>query len=257
MSFPDWIEKFRKPKTEIRFLNGQYYIYSISYKYSAELKRTKKITGKLLGKITENDGFIQSQKDKLRDMPHGSIHVAEFGVYELFLSHMEKETKYLEKAFADSYIDWKQIIAMAMIRFIYQSPIKMMDFHWYNSYFHTQWGISLSDKQISALLRELGDSRDNILAYFRQFSTVGAHLLIDTTNIPSRSTKIESVRLGYSRDMSFTPQTNLFFIFSLELQMPVYYRVVPGNIRDVKSFTLSLQESGIPNVVIVADKGFH
>lgn len=257
MSFPSWIEQYRKPKTEIRFLNGHYYVYSISYKYSPELKRTKKITGKLLGRLTKEDGFVRSEKDQLCDSPSGKIHVAEFGPHNLFVSHMQKELGYLADSFANTQIEWKQIAAVAMMRWIYQSPIKMTDFHWHNSYYQTEWNISLSDKQISQLLRQLGDSRDQILDYFRHFPVEGEHLLIDTTNIPSKSEHMENVRSGYSRDMMFTPQTNLFYIFSTKLQMPVYYRVVPGNIRDVKSFALSLKESNISDAVIVADKGFH
>lgn len=257
MSFPSWVDQHRKPKTEIRFLNGYYYVYSISYKYSPKLKRSKKITGQLLGKITQEDGFIQSEKDKLRNETPGKIHVAEFGPHNLFIAHMEKELGYLAESFANTKIEWKQIAAAAMMRWIYQSPIKMMDFHWHNSYYETEWKMSISDKQISQMLRQLGDSRDQILDYFSHFPIEGEHLLIDTTSIPSKSELMDSVRTGYSRDMMFTPQTNLFYIFSTKLKMPVYYRVVPGNIRDVKSFALSLQESKISDAVIVADKGFH
>lgn len=132
-----------------------------------------------------------------------------------------------------------------------------MDFHWQNSFYHIEWKLSLSDKHISQMLRQLGDNRDRILDYFHHFPVAGEHLLMDTTHIPSKSELIDSVRIGYNQDMSFTPQTNLFYIFSAKLQMPVYYRVVPGNIRDVKSFALSLKESNIADAVIVADKGFH
>lgn len=257
MSLPDWIEKYKRPKTEIHFNNGSYYMYSVSYKYSPEKKRTIKISGKLLGKITEEDGFIQSPKDKLRETYTGTISVAEYGCTHLFLSHMKTELEYLEKAFANTGIDWKQIAAGAMMRWIYRSPIKMMDFHWQNSYHGNQWKISINEKQMSELLKQLGDSRNNILDYFSSFPISGEHLLIDTTNIPSKSELIESVTLGYNHRMSFHPQTNLLFIFSTKLQMPIYYRVVAGNIRDVKSFSFSLLESGISDAVVVTDKGFY
>lgn len=257
MALPTWIEKYKKPKTEIRFIKGTYYMYSVSYKYSPEKKRTMKITGKLLGKITESEGFIKSDKDKLRTTYSDTIHVSEYGCSQLFLAHMETELSYLESCFAETQIDWKQIAAVAMMRWIYRSPIKMMDFHWQNTYHNTDWKVSLGDKQISKLLRELGDNRYSILNYFQNFPINGGHLLIDTTNIPSKSESMESVIPGYNHRMSFYPQTNLFFIFSTKLQLPIYYRVVPGNIRDVKSFSYSLLESGISDAVIVADKGFY
>lgn len=257
MPMPKWLEKYKQPKTEIRYLNGTYYQYAVSYKYSPELKRTKKITGVLLGKITQEEGFIRSNKDALRDIPAGKIHIAEYGASNLFLSHMKEELSYLADSFHGSGTDWRQIAAAAMIRWIYQSPIKMMDFHWRESFYSTEWKISLNDKQVSQLLRQLGESRGRILDYLSHFPVKGEHLLIDTTNIPSKSARIDDVQPGYNRHYTFSPQSNLFFIFSARLQMPVYYRVVPGNIRDVKSFAFSLLESGISDAVIVADKGFH
>lgn len=46
------------------------------------------------------------------------------------------------------------------------------------------------------------------------------------------------------------------FIFSIGLQLPIYYRLLPGNIKDVKAFKLCLKESGIKNAIIIADKRF-
>lgn len=257
MPLPEWVKKHKRPKTEVHFKNGQYYLYEVSYKYSSEAKRTKKITGKLLGKITQKEGFIRSKKDLLRDLPDGKIHLAEAGAAELFVSHMQQELGYLQSAFANTRINWEMIAAAAMMRWIYKSPIKMMDFHWQNNYYHTLWKISLQDKQVSELLRQLGDSRENILRYFRYFPTGGEHLLIDSTTIPSKSELMENVTLGYGRRTGYSPQSNLLFIFSRNLQLPVYHRVLPGNIRDVSSFALSIEESGVSEVTIIADKGFY
>ena len=53
------------------------------------------------------------------------------------------------------------------------------------------------------------------------------------------------------------PQVNLVFIFSLVNNFPIYYRITPGNIREVSSFKLSLKESGIEHGVVITDKGFY
>ncbi|MBK7098424.1 MAG: hypothetical protein IPH58_08810 [Sphingobacteriales bacterium] len=68
MTLPKWILNFKEPKTEIKLIKGGYYKYAVEYKYNAEKKRTDKITGVLLGKITEQDGFVPSDKDNLRKM---------------------------------------------------------------------------------------------------------------------------------------------------------------------------------------------
>jgi transposase len=39
--------------------------------------------------------------------------------------------------------------------------------------------------------------------------------------------------------------------------MPVYYRLLPGNIREVKAFKNCLLEVGLTDAIIIADKGFY
>ena len=41
------------------------------------------------------------------------------------------------------------------------------------------------------------------------------------------------------------------------MKSPVFYRLTPGNIRDVSAFKLSMEEAGIKDAIIVADKGFY
>ncbi len=40
------------------------------------------------------------------------------------------------------------------------------------------------------------------------------------------------------------------------LRIKVSYRILPGNIRDVSAFGITVKESGINNAVVVADKEF-
>ena len=56
---PDWTLKQKKPGTELRYIRGNYYPYGVSSKRNKEKKRAQKVTGKILGKVTEN-GFIES-----------------------------------------------------------------------------------------------------------------------------------------------------------------------------------------------------
>jgi transposase len=62
------------------------------------------------------------------------------------------------------------------------------------------------------------------------------YLLMDSTHIFSNSNLNTLSRKGYNSQMTFDPQFNLFYIHSAKTQMPVYYRVLPGNIREVKAF---------------------
>ncbi|MFA5300070.1 MAG: hypothetical protein WC389_17935 [Lutibacter sp.] len=94
---PKWATMYRKPGTELRCINGKYYLYEISSKYDKALKRSKKITGKLLGKITP-EGFIESDKHKLRKGLNKSLttplQVKEYGAsYTVTKLFEEKDSK--------------------------------------------------------------------------------------------------------------------------------------------------------------------
>src|SRR5947209_5312321 len=55
----------------------------------------------------------------------------------------------------------------------------------------------------------------------------------------------------------YDAQIRLMYIFSAELKQPVYYRLINGNITDVKSMKKCVEELHAQNVVFIADKGFY
>ncbi|GHU17491.1 hypothetical protein FACS189472_04460 [Alphaproteobacteria bacterium] len=60
MSLPKWIEPFKEPRTAIKCIKSKYYKCEVRYCYDAERKRSMQKTTRLLGKITEKNGFIPS-----------------------------------------------------------------------------------------------------------------------------------------------------------------------------------------------------
>ena len=66
---PDWVKNFQCEKnTEIKYINGHWYLYERSTKYDPELKRSRKVSGKLLGSITEN-GFVPKKEKGAKRTP--------------------------------------------------------------------------------------------------------------------------------------------------------------------------------------------
>jgi len=97
---PDWALKFQKKGTELRLLNGQYYLYEATSKWNPEKKRSQKVTGKLLGKITEKDGFIESEKARLRRQNVvSSLTVKEYGFSFLYEQLLGDYTALLKETF--------------------------------------------------------------------------------------------------------------------------------------------------------------
>jgi hypothetical protein len=83
-----------RKNTEIRFLRGRYYLHEISSRWDKERKRSVKITGSLLGSITEADGFVESDKARLRRQQAAiqKVQVKEIGISTLLVRLVKAKT---------------------------------------------------------------------------------------------------------------------------------------------------------------------
>jgi hypothetical protein len=253
---PQWALACKRKGTELRRLNGKYYLYEVTSKWNAQKKRSVKITGKLLGRITEKEGFIESDKARLRRQ-QGQItelQVKEYGIAKVIDTLFAETITALEQYFPDT---WRTLVALSYGRLAYQSPMKNMFFHYINSYLSEQYGeVNLSAGTLSNFLRETGRDRERIVSFCRSFKLAEDCILFDGTDIFSHSKKLELSKYSKSKFGTYDDMVNLMCLFSVGRQSPVYYRLLPGNIKDVSAFKLSLQESGVKDATIIIDKGF-
>lgn len=255
---PVWLLKHKKPGTEIRLINGHYYLYAISSKWDSSKKRPVKKTIGILGKITE-DGFVQSDKHRLKTMKFvvKKVWHREFGFTHFLQNCLLDTVQHLQEQFPDC---WQTIIAMSYCRFVYQSPLKNMDFRFRHSFLSELYpDVNLDNNHLTTFIRYLGEEREAIRNYFNAFwNNDQRSVLFDVSSITSFSKRMESFpQVGYSNNKNFDPQLNLMFIHSIEQRMPLYYRMLPGNIREVKAFSLSLKEFDKKEVTVITDKGFY
>ena len=117
--------------------------------------------------------------------------------------------------------------------------------------------VKLSERSLHTLLEEVGKDRRSIIEFLRSFISGGETLLIDLTHIFSLSENMLLAAKGYNSEFDFTPQVNLLFMFSPAKRLPLFYRILPGNVRDVSSLKTTIKESGINDAIIVTDKGFY
>ena len=91
--------------------------------YDKEKKKPKKISGGLVGSITEQDGLISSPKRALKtavlqtQTVLGGILCREYGISLLVATVFSVYNTALEKGFGQ---DWKYILAIAYCRFVYR-----------------------------------------------------------------------------------------------------------------------------------------
>lgn len=263
MYLPKWVQKFKEPRTEIRNIKGGYYKYAVEYKYNPEKKRTDKITKQLLGKITEEKGFIPSDKYLLKEKAFqvSPVDIKTFGVYNLFTSLLSEDLESLKALFNPEVS--QTLLTIAMMRFAYQCPLKRISYLHAHDYCSQDWiQQGLDDKKITAALKFVGENRELVVNWMKSRlgiseSEINNFVMIDSTHIPTLSENLHVNALGYNPQRSYDPQIRLMYIFSAEMKQPVYYRLINGNITDVKSMKKCLEELNAQNVVFIADKGFY
>lgn len=263
MYLPKWVQEFKEPRTEIRNIKGGYYKYAVEYKYNPQKKRTDKITKQLLGKITQDKGFIPSDKYLLKEKAFqvSPVDIKTFGVYNLFTSLLSEDLESIKTLFSPEVS--QTLLSIAMMRFAYQCPLKRIPYLHIHDYCSQDWvQKGLDDKKITATLKFVGENRELVVGWMKSRlgiseSEMSNFVMIDSTHIPTLSENLHVNALGYNPQHSYDPQIRLMYIFSAEMKQPVYYRLISGNITDVKSMKKCLEELNAQNVVFIADKGFY
>lgn len=262
MYLPEWILPFKEPRTEIRLINGTFYKYQVEYKYNPQKKRSDKKTICLLGKITEENGFIASDKDTIRQKASTipNVDIKTFGVYNLFSTLISEEIASFKAFFGETV--GQTILSFAMMRWAYQSPIKRAPNYHIHDFCSEVWlKNSVSDKHISNALKHVGENREKLIEWMKaMLNAPKSHLtkfvMMDSTHATSLSEQMHINAKGYNPDHDYDPQVRLMYLFSANLKQPVYFRLINGNITDSKSMSLCIKEMNIKDVIYIADKGF-
>lgn len=74
MAHPEWALMHKTKGTELRLIRGKYYLYEITSKWDKEAKKTRKITLRQIGTITEEHGLVPTGlKKRGRPASSGSV----------------------------------------------------------------------------------------------------------------------------------------------------------------------------------------
>jgi transposase len=250
---PKWVKKQKTKGTEVRKFGDKYYLYQITSKWDSEKKRARKVTLGFLGAITP-DGLIKPKVEKIKESV-ALMTIREWGAYG-FIEALNRDIREHLQACFPNY--WKELWIAAQLRFIHQAPIKNWSYHYEHSYLYTTIPeAKMNSRNLGNTLKAIGSERGNITELLKRLSVGHAHIIIDTTHVVSRSGQIDIAKVGYNNAHSFEPQVNLLYIFSTDKKVPVYYRLLPGNLREISAMKLSIEDSGLKDVVLVGDKGFY
>ena len=122
---------------------------------------------------------------------------------------------------------------------------------------------ALSSAELTTLTQQLGRMEGEREAFFRQWI---AHcspvqtIVFDSTSLSSYSNLLNEVEWGYNRDHDHLPQVNLGIVYAEHEQLPLYYQVYPGSIRDVSTLPNMvhyLEALALTPNLFVMDRGFY
>jgi len=153
---------------------------------------------------------------------------------------------------------WELILSLAYFQAMDRKPLSKIE-HWTEVYQHP-YGQFIDHRRVSELLPQLTEERQ--LTFFKKWAEQRLQeecLAYDITSISSYSELNNMVRFGYNRDEEALPQINLAMLFGEKSHLPVYFRSLPGSIRDVSTLKHFLQITkflGLKYPHVVMDKGF-
>jgi transposase len=255
--YPNWVDKHRKPGTEIRKFGEKFYIYEVSSYYDKVKKKGRKKTGKFVGTITEAEGFMESQKMKVSRTYIGAaiknISTKEYGLSAFIQTYCKDIIDPLKQHFPEQ---WEWMLVASYCRLLHTSPLKNMDYYYKKSFLSEQLNVTVSAKAISELIKDLGGDRKPLTDYMKQLAGGENYILIDATSIVSYSNNLTKVYTGLSKNKCYEPIFNLLYFYSPHNYLPAYYRLFNGNIKDVKMLATTIKESDFKDIIIIGDKGF-
>lgn len=151
---------------------------------------------------------------------------------------------------------------LGVSRVVNPVPMKRVG-SWYDRTYLRDDNIVLSSQNISKFLSELGKDDISLQKFFVEWIGEGKgnlNLFYDITSMEGQSKLNEMFEYGYSRSDVSLPQINLGMVMNYETSLPLYYKIFPGSIKDVKTLgnlIVELKSLNLKKVLLVLDRGFY
>jgi transposase len=264
-----------EPKTIIQIVNGVPYIYEDFHfwdKNKKQIRHKRKCIGKNspTGEFLPNNYYLLKLKDNNNDKKEvfkeptvqpNKITPANRNYYGAvyLLCEIVKKTGLLEDLEICFPLLYNMLLSIVYY-LVLESDSPMYRFEkWDHDHYHPH-GKNISSQRISDLL--IAISEKSKLELFRRQSQrrlEDGYLAYDTTSVSSTSKTIKIVSYGVNKDDDKLPQINLALLFGQVSGLPVYYRILPGNITDVTTIAkllLDVDFLNLNNLKLVLDRGF-
>jgi transposase len=250
------------PKRRVQVINGVPRVYE-DHPYWDTGKKQCRHRRTYIGRLDERGAFIPS-KSYLAGQALSAVDAAKsanrcfYGAGYL-LDLIGKVTG-IEADIAQSFPSMQDQIISLVYFLVQEGENAVYRFpRWMVSHWH-RLTHALGSQEISRLFG--GITEEAKLDFFRRQARrrlEREYLAYDTTSISSYSELIKQVKYGHNKDHERLPQINLAMVFGEKSGLPVYYRMLPGNISDVSTMENMIADAAFlefAKVKLVWDMGF-
>lgn len=235
----------RKLPLEVKKLNNNFYLYHSTTWWDKKEKKIKKFSD-YIGRITPK-GVIEKKKS------NDARSIFEYGNSE-FLHLLAKDIiEPLKKSFYDR---WKEVIACSIVKTIQPLPLRLIKSRWEKLHISQKIDASLSPNTISEVLRDIGKDYASQKEFFDELMVDSKTLIFDLSSIFSYSENLQYAEKGHNSDHLYLKQINFMLFFSMDKQLPVLLKPLPGSVRDVKALRTVIDEVNAKDSTVVIDRGF-
>ena len=254
-------------KIRIQIIKGVSYVYE-DHPYWDKATKQNRHNREYIGKLGKDGEFIPNKNYLVRQneaavegnaaTPISYCRRSYFGATHLLdeISRITGIQEDLRACFPNDYTLWMSLAYYLVL----ESDSPMYRFpRWAFDHRHP-CGVEIPSQRISDLLRDMPERAK--LEFFKRQSRrrqEKEYLVYDTTSVSSYSEYIKAVRYGKNKEDNGLPQANMALVFGEESFLPVYYRVLPGNITDVTTIRKLVRDIDfleIDKLKLVMDRGF-
>lgn len=261
-SIPEEIKQHRPgPCTEIKLINGHYYVYMYQ---SVKLPsgRWGKKTGRNIGAIVPNTGFIPNRNYHLYkgEESQDEITVLEYGQYALIETVAEDILSSLRKYFPENRAF--QIFAYAGI--LYANGFVHLD--QIQSYYEQSWlaqdykklPFKMGKTALGNLLDDLGRRTTRVINYENAaIADSSSAIAVDGHAIRSCSDENDLGESGYKFNLLKEDQVNLLMGYDINTGIPLFARIYRGACNDKSTIEDIVDLLEFSGILFIIDRGFY
>lgn len=261
-TIPQEINQFRPGAcTEIKHINGKYYVYMYTSVKLSSGKWGKK-TGKCIGKIIPGVGFVSNKNYHLfkNEESIDDITILEYGQYALVDSIASDILELLKKHFSDdkAYMIFAYAIILYVNDFVHLDQVKTFFDQSWLSQKYKKYNLKMGKTALGNLLDELGRRTGRPTAYENEFIEKStSEIAIDGHAIRSFSKENDLAEAGYKYLSIKGEQVNLLMGYDINSGMPLFSKMFRGACNDKSTIKELSEILKFKDILFVIDRGFY